>query len=207
VKEVFVEEQNQPKAGKGGTPLVKLGIEYGPVIIFFLTWLIKGIFVATGALMVATLVSVAASWIVMKRVPPMLLVTAALVMSFGALTIYLHDDTFIKMKPTILYVLFASILAAGLVWRKPLLKAVFGEVFQMKDEGWRLLTYRFIGFFACLAVMNEIVWRNFSEAVWVGFKSFGVMPLMVLFMMLQITLISKYQIAETSSDSSEISPT
>jgi intracellular septation protein len=202
-----MEEQNQPKAGQGGTPLVKLAIEYGPVIIFFLTWLVKGIFVATGALMIATLLSVAASWIVMKRVPPMLLVTAALVMSFGALTIYLHDDTFIKMKPTILYILFASILAAGLVWRKPLLKAVFGEIFQMKDEGWRLLTYRFIGFFSCLAVMNEIVWRNFSEAVWVGFKSFGVMPMMVLFMMLQITLISKYQIAETSSDSSEISPT
>jgi intracellular septation protein len=202
-----VEQQNRPESSQGGTPLIKLGIEYGPVIAFFLTWLAKGIFVATGALMIATLLAVAASRIVMKRIPPMLVVTAALVMSFGALTIYLHDATFIKMKPTILYALFASILAAGLVWRKPLLKAVFGEIFQMKDEGWRLLTYRFIGLFVCLAVMNEIVWRNFSEAVWIGFKSFGVIPLMMLFMMLQITLISKYQIAETSSDSSKISPT
>jgi intracellular septation protein len=202
-----VKQENRTKVSPGGTSPVKLAIEYGPVIVFFLTWLVKGIFVATGALMIATLLSVAASWILMKRVPPMLLVTAALVMSFGALTIYLHDATFIKMKPTILYILFASILAAGLVWRKPLLKVLFGEIFQMKDEGWRLLTYRFIGFFACLAVLNEIVWRNFSEAVWIGFKSFGVMPLMVIFMMLQITLISKYQIAENTSDSSEISPT
>jgi intracellular septation protein len=157
--------------------------------------------------MAATLLAVAASWFLMKRVPPMLLVTAALVMSFGALTIYLHDATFIKMKPTILYMLFASILGAGLIWRKHLLKALFGEIFKMKEEGWRLLTYRFIGFFACLAVLNEIVWRNFSEATWIGYKSFGVMPLMVVFMMLQITLISKYQITEASSDSSEISPT
>jgi intracellular septation protein len=201
-----VEQQNRPKAAQG-RPLVKLGIEYGPVIVFFLTWYVKGIFVATGALMAATLLAVAASWLLMKRVPPMLLVTAALVMSFGALTIYLNDATFIKMKPTILYILFASILAGGLIWRKPLLKTVFGEIFQMKDEGWRVLTYRFIGFFACLAVMNEIVWRNFSEATWIGFKSFGVMPLMVVFMMLQITLISKYQITEASSDSSEITPT
>jgi intracellular septation protein len=202
-----VEQQNRPKARQGKTPLVKLGIEYGPVAIFFLAWLVKGIFFATGALMIATLLAVAASRIVMKRVPPMLLVTAALVMSFGALTIYLHDATFIKMKPTILYVLFASILAAGLVWQKPLLKTLFGEIFHLKDEGWRLLTFRFIGFFAFLAVMNEIVWRNFSEATWMGFKFPGLMLLTLLFMMLQVTLISKYQIAEASSDSSEISPT
>ena len=202
-----MEQQNRPKASQGGTPLVKLGIEYGPVMIFFLAWLVKGIFVATGALMIATLLAVAASRIVMKRIPPMLLVTAALVMSFGALTIYLHDATFIKMKPTILYVLFASILATGLVWQKPLLKTLFGEIFHMKEEGWRLLTYRFIGFFAFLAVMNEIVWRNFSEATWMGFKFPGLMLLTLLFMMLQVTLISKYQIAEASSDSSEISPT
>jgi intracellular septation protein len=198
-----MEQENRPTASQG-RPLVKLGIEYGPVIIFFLTWLVKGIFVATGALMIATLLSVATSWILMKRVPPMLLVTAAFVMTFGALTIYLNDATFIKMKPTILYVLFASILAVGLVWRKPMLKTLFGEVFRMKDEGWRLLTYRFIGFFAFLAVMNEIVWRNFSEATWMGFKSVGLLLLPVLFMMLQITLISKYQIANASSDSSEI---
>ena len=199
-----MEQENRPKASPGKTPLVKLGIEYGPVVIFFLTWLLKGIFVATGALMIATLLAVAASRIVMKRIPPMLLVTAALVMSFGALTIYLHDATFIKMKLTILYILFASILTAGLIWRKPLLKALFGEIFQIKDEGWRLLTYRFIGLFACLAVMNEIVWRNFSEGLWMGFKSIGVPSLMVLFMLLQITLISKYQIAEVPSDSSEV---
>jgi intracellular septation protein len=202
-----VEQQNRPTASQGKPPLAKLAIEYGPLTVFFLTWLAKDIFFATGALMAATLLAVAASWFLMKRIPPMLLVTAALVMSFGALTIYLHDATFIKMKPTILYILFGSILAAGLFWRKLLLKALFGEIFQMKDEGWRLLTYRFIGLFACLAVANEAVWRNFSEGLWIGFKSFGVPALMMLFMMLQITLISKYQITEASSDSSEISPT
>jgi intracellular septation protein len=166
----------------------------------------KDIFYATAALMIATLVSLAASRLLLKRIPVMPLVTGAFVMVFGALTIYMQDSTFIKIKPTILNLLFAAILAGGLLFRKPLLKFVLGEVLHMQEEGWRLLSLRWIGFFVFLAIMNEIVWRNFSERAWAGYKSFGVMPLTMLFMMAQITLIVKYQIPEVSSEASEISP-
>jgi intracellular septation protein len=126
-------------------------------------------------------------------------------MVFGFLTIYLQDATFIKIKPTILNSLFAFILAAGLYFERPVLKFALGEVMQLRDEGWRVLTLRWIGFFIFLAILNEIVWRNFSTDTWVSFKSFGVMPLTFLFMMAQITLIMKYQTPEVSSQKTDAS--
>jgi intracellular septation protein len=156
--------------------------------------------------MIATAVSLIVSRVLLKRMPIMPLVTGVFVLIFGGLTIYLRDPTFMKIKPTIVNLLFAVILAAGLFFRRPLLKFALGEVLQMQDEGWRLLTLRWIGFFIFLAILNEIIWRNFSTPTWVSFKSFGMMPLTLLFMMSQITLIMRHQIPAVSSDSTEPSP-
>ncbi len=195
------------QAKQGVNPLLKLALEVGPLAIFFLMNGKFGIFYATAAFMVATAVSLLTSRIFLKRIPILALVTGIFVMVFGFLTIYLQDDTFIKIKPTIVNTLFAVILAAGLYFRRPVLKLALGEVLKLQEEGWRVLTLRWMGFFIFLAILNEAIWRNFSTDTWVSFKSFGVMPLTFLFMMSQITLIMRHQVPEVSSNSSEASPT
>jgi intracellular septation protein len=194
------------KAKSEVSPLLKLALEVGPLAIFFIMNGQLGIFYATAFFMVATLISLVTSRIFLKRIPMLALVTGVFVMVFGFLTIYLHDDTFIKIKPTIVNSLFAVILAAGLYFRRPVLKLALGEVLQMRDEGWRLLTVRWIGFFIFLALLNEAIWRNFSTDAWVSFKSFGMLPLTFFFMMSQITLIMRYQIPDVSSEPTEASP-
>ncbi|MGA7328343.1 MAG: septation protein A [Rhodomicrobium sp.] len=195
-----MEQTSAVKAKPEFTPLLKLALEIGPLAIFFIMNGKFGIFYATGAFMIATIVSLATSRILLKRVPILALVTGIFVMVFGFLTIYLQDDTFIKIKPTIVNCLFALILAAGLYFRRPVLKFALGEVLHLSDEGWRLLTFRWMGFFIVLAVLNEAVWRNFSTNTWVSFKSFGIMPLTFLFMLAQISLIMKHQTAEVSAE-------
>ena len=197
-----MEETKAVPAKQPINPLLKLVLEVGPLAVFFITNGRFGIFYATGTFMVATVLSLATSYILLKRIPMLALITGVFVMIFGFLTIYLQDDTFIKIKPTILNSLFAAILGAGLFLRRPLLKYALGEVLQLEEEGWRILTLRWIGFFIVLAILNEIVWRNFSTYTWVSFKSFGIMPLTFLFMMSQITLIMKHQIPAVSSDKS-----
>jgi intracellular septation protein len=154
--------------------------------------------------MAATLVSLVASRILLKRIPVLALVTGVFVMFFGFLTIYLQDETFIKIKPTIVNAIFASILSAGLYFRRPVLQFALGEVMKLREEGWRILTLRWIGFFALLAVLNEIVWRNFETSTWVAFKSFGIMPLSFLFMMAQVPLLMKYQVQEAPAQATEV---
>ncbi len=198
--------QEAIKAKRDVSPILKLALEVGPLAIFFIMNGRFGIFYATGTFMAATLVSLVTSRVFLKRIPILALVTGVFVMIFGFLTIYLHDDTFIKIKPTIVNTLFAVILAAGLYFRRPVLKLALGEVLQMQDEGWRLLTLRWIAFFIFLAILNEAIWRNFSTDTWVSFKSFGMMPLTFFFMMSQITLIMRHQISEVSSESTEVSP-
>ncbi len=193
-----MEQPKTIKVKQGSNPLLKIVLEMGPLVIFFVTNSAKGLIFATGALMVATAISLIASRLLTKRIPVMPLVTGIFVMVFGTLTLYLQDDTFIKIKPTILNLLFASALAGGLLFRKLLLKIVLGDVLHMQDEGWRLLTIRWAGFFVLLAIMNEIVWRNFGTA-WPAYKSFGVMPMTFLFMMAQVSLIMKYQLPEVQS--------
>jgi intracellular septation protein len=195
-----VEHLGTPNKKRDVSPLLKLALEVGPLAVFFITNGKFGIFYATASFMAATLISLVTSRIFLKRIPVLALVTGVFVMVFGFLTIYLHDDTFIKIKPTVVNTLFAFILAAGLYFRRPVLKLALGEILQMREEGWRLLTLRWIGFFLFLAVLNEVVWRNFSTDTWVSFKSFGLMPLTFFFMMFQITLIMRHQISEVSSE-------
>ncbi|HEU4377214.1 MAG TPA: septation protein A [Hyphomicrobiaceae bacterium] len=171
----------------------KLMIELGPLLAFFLAWFLADIFWATGVLMVATLVSVVASRLLLGRVSPVIIATAVLVVVFGGLTFWFGDAHFIKMKPTIINLLFAGVLLAGLLTGRPLMKLLFGEAFNLTEEGWRKLTVRWMLFFLAMAVVNEIVWRNFSEATWVNFKVFGILPLTLVFAMSQIGLIKRYE--------------
>jgi len=182
-------EKGAPQQEKQG---LKLLIELGPLLVFFAVYAKFGIFAATGVLMVTTLISLIASKILLGHVTVMPIVTAVIVTIFGGLTLWLQDATFIKMKPTIVNVLFAGVLGLGLAIKRPFLKLLFGEAFQLTDAGWTKLTVRWIGFFLFVAVLNEVVWRNFSETTWVNFKVFGILPLTIAFAAAQIKLIQKY---------------
>ena len=171
---------------------MKLVIELGPLLVFFGGNAAAGIYIGTTAFMAATLIALAVASYRYHKVPIMPLVSGVLVLVFGALTLYLRDDTFIKLKPTIVYVMFAALLFAGLMLRKPLLELLFGPVFSLSQEGWRKLTWRWALFFVAMAVVNEAVWRNFSTDVWVSFKAFGFLPLTLVFALLQLPLMQRY---------------
>jgi intracellular septation protein len=173
-------------------PLTKLVLDLGPLALFFAANSRYGIFAATATFMVAVLAALAASYLLTRRLPIMPVVTAIIVVVFGGLTLILHDATFIKVKPTIIYALFGAVLFGGLYFNKPLLGVVFDSLFNLTDEGWRKLTWRWAIFFFALAALNEIVWRNASTNVWVDFKVFGVVPLTFLFAALQAPLLKKY---------------
>jgi intracellular septation protein len=175
-------------------PLLKLALDLGPLALFFFANTRYGIFVATATFMVAVLAALAVSFVMTRQLPIMPVVTAIIVVVFGGLTLILHDATFIKVKPTIIYALFGAILIGGLVFNKPLLGIVFDSMFDLTDEGWRKLTLRWAFFFLVLAVLNEIVWRNTSTNVWVDFKVFGVTPLTLIFGALQVPLLKRYAI-------------
>jgi intracellular septation protein len=188
--------------------LTKLALELGPLVIFFLVnarggalmeqfpvlteWFAQPIIFATAVFMVAMAISLTLSLLILKRVAVMPLVTGAVVLVFGGLTLYFQDSTFIKMKPTIVNMLFASVLLGGMVFGQSLLKYVFGDVYRLKEKGWWILTWRWGAFFVLLAVLNEIVWRTQSDDFWVAFKVWGIMPLTVVFSMLQLPVLSRY---------------
>jgi intracellular septation protein len=175
-------------------PMLKLVLDIGPLILFFAANAKFGIYAATATFMAAVLVTLAVSYVLTKHVAIMPLVTAAIVLVFGGLTLVLHDDLFIKVKPTIIYVLFGGTLVGGLAFNKPLLGMVFDSVFHLREEGWRKLTWRWALFFFALAILNEIVWRTQTTDFWVSFKLFGVVPLTFLFAALQVPLLTKYSI-------------
>jgi len=177
-------------------PLLKLALELGPLAIFFFANSRFGIFTATAVFMVAITVALALSWFLTRKLAIMPLITGIVVLAFGGLTIYLHDDLFIKLKPTIVNCLFGTILLGGLYFGKSLLGYVFDSVFKLTDEGWRLLTLRWGVFFFVLAIINEIVWRNFSTDFWVSFKVFGFMPITLAFTLFQMPLITKHTLPE-----------
>lgn len=173
--------------------LIKLALELGPLVLFFILNSRAGIFVATGWFMGAMAISLLLSWLILKRVAVMPLVTGVVVLIFGGLTLWLQDDTFIKLKPTIVNMLFGGVLLGGLLFGQSLLKYVFGDVYKLKPEGWRILTWRWTIFFFVLAAINEIVWRNFSTDFWVAFKVWGIMPLTLVFSFaLVVPILTKY---------------
>ncbi len=179
-------------------PILKLVLDIGPLVLFFAANSKFGIFAATGAFMVAALIALAVGYVMTRRIEVMTLVTAVIVLVFGSLTLVLHDDTFIKLKPTIIYLLFGGTLLGGLALGKPLLGTLFDQMFHLTEEGWRKLTWRWALFFFALAVLNEIVWRTQTTDFWVSFKLFGVVPLTFLFGALQMPLINKYSVERKS---------
>ncbi len=189
-------EQKTPKKDSEQSVAAKLLIEIGPLLVFFGVNAAYGIFAGTGAFMVATVVSLSLAWWLYHKVPVMPLVSAVIVMIFGGLTLYLQDESFIKLKPTIVYGMFAALLLAGLATGKHLLAFLFGPVLNLTDEGWRKLTVRWAVFFVLMAVLNEFVWRNLSTDIWVSFKAFGFLPITLIFAMAQVPLMQRYGVPE-----------
>ncbi len=173
--------------------MLKFALELGPLALFFIVYGRLGIFAATGILMASVLVTLGVSYAMLRRIPIMPLVTAVIVLIFGSLTIVFHDETLIKIKPTALYILFGAALFVGLWFKKPLLKILFDGALHVTEEGWRKLTWRWAFFFLALAILNEIVWRTQTTDLWVKFKTFGFLPLTLLFALAQAPLIMKYE--------------
>lgn len=210
-----IESDTKPTTEERHHPLLKMALEIGPLMVFFFgnlrgEWLARTfpaltavggpLLIATALFMVATVISLIVSKIVFKHLPIMPFVSGIVVMVFGSLSIWLQDETFIKMKPTIVNTLFGVVLLGGLFFGKSLLGYVFNAAFQLDAEGWRKLTLRWGLFFLVLAVMNEVVWRNFSDAVWVNFKVWGTMPITILFTLAQMPLIMRHSLeAETET--------
>ena len=172
--------------------LIKVALELGPLIVFFIVNARLDIFAATAWFMGAMVVSLALSWLILKKVAVMPLVTGVVVLIFGGLTLYFQDATFIKMKPTIVNTLFGVTLLGGLAFGQSLLKYVFGEVYKLEPKGWHILTLRWGLFFIFLAVLNEVVWRTQSTDFWVAFKVWATMPITIIFAGLQLPVLSKY---------------
>ena len=189
-------------------PFSKLILEMGPLVIFFVCYynapipenlkndldeanLFKIIF-ATKIFVPAILVALFLGWFQTKKIAKMPLITAILVVVFGGLTIWLNNPIFIKMKPTLIYLIFSAILGYGLLKKKIYLKILMGPAIPMNEEGWLILSKRFVGFFVLLAFTNEIIWRFFSQDFWVNFKTFGLPILLIFFMALQFNLFNKY---------------
>ena len=196
-------------------PILKFALELGPLLVFFfvnsrgeklaesfpiLAQFGEPIFMATGLFMIAMVISLGLSLALTKTIPIMPLVTLVVVLIFGGLTLYLQDEIFIKMKPTIVNVLFGSALFIGLFFGKSVLKYVFGTAFNLKEEGWLILTKRWGLFFFFLAVLNEVVWRNYSTDFWVAFKVWGTMPITMVFAMVQMGVVTKYALSEENDE-------
>src|SRR5882672_2336886 len=175
-------------------PHLKLALNFGPLLIFFVANTMLGIFTATAVFMAVMLIVLAIEFAAERKVSVMPLITTALVLVFGGLTLWLSNDIFIKIKPTILYTLFGAVLIGGLAFNRLFIKLVFGQLFHLSDPAWRSLTWRWSLFFIALAITNEIVWRHVSTNIWVAFKVWGVFPLTVIFAMAQTPFIMRHQI-------------
>jgi intracellular septation protein len=187
--------------------LSRLLIDIGPLIIFFLANYLAPvphvlrIFVATGAFMAAMIAALIYSQLRYRRISPLLLFSGFMVVILGGLTIWLRNDTFIKMKPTAYYLLVAGLLGFGLKTGRPFLKMVLGAAYPGLDEdGWRLLTRNWAWFFAGMAVLNEAVWRNSSTDFWVGFKLWGAIPLTFLFAAANIPMLMRHGLIKEEAE-------
>ena len=181
-------------------PGLKFALEMGPLVLFFIAYNKFGIFAGTGTLMVATVAALAVTYALTRHLPVMPMVTAIMVMIFGGATLLLHDDTFVKMKATVAYLLFAAALLGGLLFGKALLSVAFDSVMNLTEEGWRKLTLRWGLFFIVMAGVNEVVWRTQTENFWVNFKVFGFVPLTIVFALSQTPLMLKYELKDEDAE-------
>ena len=196
-------------------PILKLVLELGPLVLFFFVnargktiidsygleaWFPQPIFLATGVFMVAMLISLAVSWVLTRHLAIMPLITGVVVLVMGGLTLWLQDDTFIKVKPTIVNTFFGAVLLIGLAFGRSLLAYVFDAAFALDTEGWRKLTFRWGLFFLVLAALNEIVWRTQTTDFWVAFKVWGIMPITMIFAMAQLPLMQRHMIEPDNPD-------
>ena len=180
-------------------PIIKFAADFGPLLIFFIVYFNNDndLKVAIPPFIVVTLIALAVVYFLEKRIPMVPLVSALLITFFGGLTLYFDNKVFFYMKPTIINILFAAISFFGKYFtQKPLLKIFFQNAFDLEDEGWKKLNYRWIGFFIFVAILNEIVWRTQTEAFWVNFKVWGLLPISFLFAASQVPLLNKYKIKE-----------
>ncbi|GEO16544.1 septation protein A [Microvirga aerophila] len=190
-------------------PLLKLALELGPLVLFFLTNAYadrfgyadnQRIYAATGLFVIATLAALTVNYALIRKLPIMPMVSAVVVVVFGGLTLALQNDVFIKLKPTIVNTMFGIILLGGLYFRKPLLAIVLDSMFELTEEGWRKLTFRWALFFFALAILNEIVWRTQTTDFWVSFKVFGIMPLTILFALAQTPLLLRHDMSKKDEE-------
>ncbi len=213
---ILERDPSDPKKKQELSPLPKMALELGPLLVFFFAnsrgeWLAERfpalgdlggpLFIATALFMLAVAISLTVSWLLTRSLPMMPLVSGVVVFVFGALTLYLQDEIFIKMKPTIVNTLFGVVLLGGLFFGKSLLGYVFDSAFKLDAEGWRKLTLRWGIFFLFLAVLNEVVWRAFSTDFWVAFKVWGTMPITILFTLSQMPLIMRHAVEEKPASS------
>lgn len=176
--------------------LRKLLVDIGPLAVFFIFYTRSDLQSAILPFMIATIIAVIFTYITEKKIPIMPTAGAIIILTFGGLTLYFDNDVFFKMKPTIINLLFAGILITGSIMNKPLLKLLFGGTLKLQNEGWNILTKRWIGFFIALAILNEIIWRTQSTDVWVNFKVFGILPLTFIFTLTQFSIIKKFLIED-----------
>ena len=174
-------------------------VDFGPLVLFFVAYRLFDIYVATATVMVAAVTAAGLGFFFDRKLHPVPLVTAVIVLVFGGLTLYLNNEMFIKMKPTMIYALFGAVLLGGLWFNRPLVKQVFGTALVLDDHSWRVLTWRFGFFFLAMAVLNELIWRNFSDDVWVNYHVFGAIALTLLFSVSQVPFLLKHQI-ETKAE-------
>ena len=200
----------RPAAERHVHPLLKLLLEVGPIAVFFLAYRmapvpeglgagerqLEQILFSTKVFVPTILLALAASYALTRRLPKMAVITAVVVTVFGGLTLVLRDDTFVKMKPTILYAIFAGILGFGLMRGQSYLKYLMDELIPMRDEGWMKFTHRFIAFYLLLAVANEVVWRGWGTDTWVNFRTFVLPAANFLFIMAQVPLFQRYALAD-----------
>ena len=180
-------------------PIIKFAADFGPLLIFFIIYFNNenDLKVAIPPFNIATLIALITIYFLEKKISMVPLVSAVLITLFGGLTLYFDNKIFFYMKPTIINVLFASVLFFGRYFtKKPLLKIFFQNAFNLEDEGWKKLNYRWIGFFIFIAILNEIVWRTQSEIFWVNFKVWGLLPISFLFAASQVPLINKYKLKQ-----------
>lgn len=171
---------------------VKLAIEMGPLAIFFIANWLGGIFPGTAVFMVATVIALAASWALTGKIAMVPLISAVFVALFGALTLWLHSDLFIKVKVTMINALFGAVLLGGVAFGRSYIKLIMGEAMKLPDQAWRTLSIRWGLFFLAMAVLNEIVWRSFTTDQWVNFKVFGLLPLTLVFAIANAPFMAKH---------------